>query len=176
MRENLQTWGKNKAPKLQTHLSPAAGRPGPGFLRVRGRGSYGPSPFSQLVPTPKSNPTHGSSARTFRLFLSNPGLGLRGQFPPRREVGAGPVLSSCPRRGLQLALGAPLQSPGPLWHSRRGAQAGLPGWPRAPPGWAGVGERLPAERRVGARHLQSCRHRCVSWRRRRIHRTLSATS
>lgn len=124
---NLQT-GKNKAPKLQTHLSPAAGRPGPGFPRVRGRGSYGPSRFSQLVPTPKSNPTHGSSARTFRLFLCNPGLGLRGQLPPRREVGAGPVLSSCPRRGLQLALGAPLQSPGALWHSDRGARAGLPGW------------------------------------------------
>lgn len=33
---------------------------------------------------------------------------------------------------------------------------------------AGVGERLPADWRVGARHLLSCRRRCGSWRR-RIH-------
>lgn len=37
-------------------------------------------------------------------------------------------------------------------------------------GWAdaGVEELLPAERRVGSRHLLSCRRRCGSWRR-RIH-------
>lgn len=157
--------GKKRKPQTYRHTSPLRlGRYGPGFLRVRGRGGYGPDKGAR--PHPRTLCWH------FSFIPQQPCLGAPGgNFLPAWG-GAGPVLSSRPRRVLQRTLGTPLKTPGSPRRSDRvlgpGCQ-GAAGWPRAPAGRAGVGQRLPAETRVGARHLLSCRRRrCAPWRR-RIH-------
>lgn len=139
--------GKNKAPNLQTHLSPAT-RPlwawVPPDWETEG---YGPSLLHQAVPIRESDLTHEPSVRTFRLFLRNPKPGTPG-------VVSSPLWCA-PRPCPEFALGSPAcpGRPSPEPRTPLGAQrsvlglgcGGAAGWPRASP----RREQLSAGRRGG---------------------------
>lgn len=111
VRENLQMGGKIK-PQTYRHTFPL--QPAPLGLVSSGLGEEGgtdPLDFDKWSRLRSSTPPTGPLYALF-VYSSTILLGASGgNFLPARG-GAGPVLSSRPRRGLQLTLSSPLQSPG----------------------------------------------------------------